>query len=87
MSNEDAKCVECGFVLPDHKPNCGIATVERYCCYMRCEKGVAEFEITWGNGPDDFTDACEDHVGALIGHHLDQRPPDHYVVRPIASND
>lgn len=37
------------------------------CCIMDCDK-EADFEI-YGESkhPDDATEACEDHVGALLG--------------------
>ena len=37
-----------------------------YCCFMGCDK-PAEFEITKEvGGPEDYTHACEAHVGALL---------------------
>lgn len=56
----------------------------RTCCFIECGK-PAEFEIVTsrtGNklaGPDpysDNTDACEAHVGALLGHQLDAEKPE-----------
>ncbi len=56
---------------------------KRYCCHLDCDKKQADFEISWSGGPDDFTDSCEVHLGAMVGHHPDQAPPHHYVVRPL----
>lgn len=40
---------------------------ERYCCTIGCPRS-AEFAIFGESGlPEDHTDACSDHVGALLG--------------------
>jgi len=41
------------------------------CCYVlpdgdRCPKND-EWRLTEGDGPDDYSDACTDHVGPLLG--------------------
>lgn len=35
------------------------------CCFLNCGD-LAAFVI-YGEHPDDYTNACEDHVGALLG--------------------
>jgi hypothetical protein len=37
----------------------------RHCCFIPCE-APAEWQLTEGPTPDDFTDACTAHVGALL---------------------
>lgn len=37
----------------------------RHCCFIGCDK-LAEWEIVYGNTLDDYTDACTEHVGALL---------------------
>ena len=40
---------------------------ELLCCAIECDK-PAEFEIRGeSNHPEDYTHACEDHVGYLLG--------------------
>lgn len=36
-----------------------------HCCTLGCAAN-AEWEIRWGNGPDDYIHACTDHVGVLL---------------------
>lgn len=57
------------------------------CCNVDCPS-IAEYRIEWGEvaNPDNYTEACEAHVGMLLGHHLHQPPPDHYRVYPIGSS-
>jgi hypothetical protein len=43
------------------------------CCDFGC-KASAEYRIEWGDtddssNPDNYTEACEAHVGGLLGHH------------------
>jgi hypothetical protein len=38
---------------------------ERFCCYIECG-AVAEYELHYGYGPEDFTDACTRHVGEML---------------------
>ena len=54
------------------------------CCNTTCGK-PADFRIEWGEvaNPDNYTYACEAHLGALLGHHPDQPPPDHYRVYSV----
>jgi hypothetical protein len=56
------------------------------CCYRECS-APAGFRIEWGEvaNPDNYTEACEGHVGALLGHHQDQATPSHYRVYLAAS--
>ena len=51
----------------DYPPIHGERQKQR-CCYLHCEKD-ALFEIAEcsRNDPDNFTYACEEHVGALLG--------------------
>lgn len=53
------------------------------CCHLNCTT-AADFRIEWGAvaNPDNYTYACEAHVGALIGHHPGEPQPDHYRVVP-----
>lgn len=54
--------------------------MQRYCCFISedqqpkakagevvpgCQKD-AEWEIRSGDGPDDFTDSCTEHVGEML---------------------
>lgn len=56
------------------------------CCHIDCGN-TAEFRIEWDPPTaDNFTDACEAHVGALLGHRPDQPVPNHYRVYPIGSS-
>jgi hypothetical protein len=43
------------------------------CCLPNCFQ-PATYRITWGEiaNPDNFTHACEAHVGAMLGHHPGQ---------------
>ncbi len=52
------------------------------CCAVECNSS-AEFRIEWANGPDDYTESCELHVGPLLGVHPGQAQPTHYRVYPI----
>lgn len=57
----------------------------RHCCFIPCDK-PAEFEITDEGEPmiyDAQTDACEEHVGALIGSVAPTEPKGPWTVRPI----
>jgi len=54
------------------------------CCQPDCGE-PAEFRIEWNAGPDNYTEACEVHVGALLGHRPNEVAPDHYRVYPIAN--
>lgn len=47
---------------PTESPN---ETKKNMCCYIGCEK-EAEWQLTDGNGVDDYTHACTDHVGFLL---------------------
>ena len=52
------------------------------CCVIdeaECPQPAA-FEVRWGTMPDDYTHACEKHLGASIGVHAGQTEPDHYRV-------
>lgn len=50
------------------------------CCHIDCDK-EAEFEIQWNPPtPDNYTQACEGHVGALLAHRPSEPAPDHYRV-------
>ena len=45
--------------------------MERTCCYIDAKtdrpcEAKAEWEIRHGDGPDDYTDGCTGHVGALL---------------------
>lgn len=57
------------------------------CCQIDCPV-TAEYRIEWGQvaNPDNYTEACEGHVGALLGHHPHQPAPEHYRVYPIGSS-
>jgi hypothetical protein len=57
------------------------------CCQIDCSK-LATYRIEWGEvaNPDNYTEACEAHVGSLLGHHPYQPAPDHYRVYPIDSS-
>ena len=65
----------------------------RWCCHHDCEKD-AEFEIYGvGEGLDPYsnvTDACEEHVGALLGIPVDEHErglrADHWRVVPIRND-
>lgn len=52
------------------------------CCQPDCGQ-PAEFRIEWNAGPDNYTEACEAHVGALLGHRPDEPAPDCYRVYPL----
>lgn len=56
---------------------------EQHCCAINCG-ALADYRIEWGQvaNPDNYTLACEAHVGSLLGHHPDQPQPDHYRVYP-----
>jgi hypothetical protein len=56
------------------------------CCYIECGQ-AASFRIEWGPiaHPDNYTDSCEAHVGALLGHHAGEPAPDHYRVLPYSA--
>ena len=54
-----------------------------HCCKPDCGE-KAEFRIEWDPPtPDNFTDSCEAHVGALLGHRPEEPPPSHYRVYPL----
>lgn len=57
------------------------------CCQIDCPV-TAEYRIEWGQvaNPDNYTEACEGHVGALLGHRPEEPAPDHYRVYPIGSS-
>jgi hypothetical protein len=52
------------------------------CCQIDCADD-AEFRIEWNVGPDNYTESCEAHVGALLGHRPEEPEPDCYRVYPI----
>lgn len=58
------------------------------CCYAECGRD-AEFEIydEADRAPDAGTEACSDHVGALLGRrpHLDLNAPWAFTVVAIAA--
>lgn len=39
--------------------------MKHHCCQIGCEE-KAEWNIVWGNSPDDYTHACTKHVGELL---------------------
>jgi hypothetical protein len=39
--------------------------IEMYCCQINCVK-KAEWEIKFGDKPDNFAHACTEHVGDLL---------------------
>ena len=36
------------------------------CCYLTCPE-KADWTITWGPSPDDYTESCTAHIGELLG--------------------
>lgn len=64
----------------------GKRAVSRICCFLNCGQ-PSEFEI-WDEGEQDphmgGTDACEAHVGALIGSVPPTEPNGPWTVRCIA---
>ena len=50
--------------------------MESKCCYLTCEH-AAEWQIWTGSGPDDYTEACTQHVGELLS-----AAPEH-MITPI----
>lgn len=36
---------------------------------------------------EDYTHACDAHIGALLGHFDDQPDPHHYEVRPLTDEE
>lgn len=58
-----------------------------YCCHQGCGKD-AEFRIFGSSRlPDDVTEACQDHVGHLLGTPVGQVPEsDAWTVVEIASS-
>jgi hypothetical protein len=55
-----------------------------HCCHMFCGND-AEFSIHGSSGHfEDVTEACEDHVGALLGTPMWlEKESEHWVVYPI----
>ena len=37
----------------------------RFCCHIPCDQ-PAEWQIWYGDGPDDFTESCTEHIPALL---------------------
>lgn len=35
------------------------------CCKVGCDR-LADWQICWGDSPDDYTEACGEHVGDLL---------------------
>lgn len=58
--------------------------MKRHCCYPGCGKR-AEFEIYDSNDrrPDQGTEACEDHLGHLVGGVPPVEPVGPWLVYPI----
>ncbi|MGH1344349.1 MAG: hypothetical protein ACRBN8_22510 [Nannocystales bacterium] len=58
------------------------------CCYIdrtgsRCEE-PAYYSVTYGDDlPGSKVEACDDHLGHLIGHRSDHPEPDHYRVTQL----
>lgn len=61
-----------------------VATTVPHCCNPECGK-AAEFGIYGAAGhPEDCTEACEDHVGALLGTPMWlPRTNTHWIIYPI----
>lgn len=38
---------------------------KRRCCFIPCDK-LADYEIRNGDGPDDYTDSCLEHVPEML---------------------
>lgn len=36
-----------------------------HCCFIPC-KAAADWEIRYGNTPDDYTHSCTPHVGEML---------------------
>lgn len=49
-------------------------SLERFCCHLACGPGhPAEWMIVSGASPDDYTEACTQHVGELLVDAPEQR--------------
>ena len=51
-----------------------------YCCVIDCEKD-AEWQIVYGSTPDDYTEACTEHVGEML------EPDKENTVYPVEWNE
>ncbi len=36
-----------------------------HCCFVGCKEG-AEWQLWHGDGPEDYTESCTDHVGVML---------------------
>ena len=55
---------------------------KRHCCYIPCSE-TAEYMAAWHPGmPDNYTDACADHLGHLLGDN--EVPATVYRIREVA---
>ncbi len=56
---------------------------ELICCMLDCTRN-AEWELRDGAGPDDYTHACTEHVGALLsGAVTTVTPIEHIEAAPM----
>lgn len=49
-----------------------------WCCFVGCLREAAFRILTINGGPDPYSDekhACEEHVGALLGHQPEAKKP------------